>query len=102
MSLPRENGRLGIAISIAAWTGAVSYGLQHLYAASGPVLAVTPTIDAHIPFYWRMALVALHAGLGGLLAYQLLDEQRGRRLVAWGPWMVLSLLPLAVLMAVFP
>jgi hypothetical protein len=95
--------RVAVSLALAGLFGAVSYALQTLYAGWGAAPYAPPVVDAHIPFYWRVALSGFHALLLGLLAHLGLSDAARDRVLAVLPVLAPALvLPLAALMWVRP
>jgi hypothetical protein len=95
--------RLAVSLAVAGLFGAVSYGVQTLYAGWGAPPYAPPVLEAPIPFYWRVALVGYQAALLGLLCHLGLSEASCERFLSALPVLApLLVLPLAVLMGVRP
>ncbi len=89
-------------MAMAAMVGVLSYASQHLWARGAPMDFGVPTVDAHIPFYGRVGVVALQALLVGSLVYLGATEDQSRVWLDRVPTLVLCLLPVAALMVLFP
>jgi hypothetical protein len=98
----REKWALGFTVGAVVFVA--SYGGQRLFG----LLAGEPTVGdvirtAHTPFFWRVALAALHAALAVPLAALLVPEAWARPLLRFGPlWVIGPVMVLALAMVAFP
>ncbi len=81
-----------------------SYALQRLAAAwVGEMEASAVLASTHTPYFWRIAVAALHGVVLGLVAALATDDVGAGWWLARFPWLVLAVvLPAAVAMAVVP
>lgn len=68
---------LGLATFAAV--ACLSYAGQRLYAALNEAPPLSVLLQAHTPYYWRMALAVLHGGSAGLLVAWGVREEAARR-----------------------
>jgi hypothetical protein len=99
-----RSARWGLAISLAATTFVASYGLQRLWArAAGEVSWTDVIAQAHVPFYWRVGVAALHAAIVASLLGLAFDDLQASRALRWTPLLVsVVVLPLALAMVAVP
>lgn len=84
----------GSAARVATAAFVLSYAGQRLFAlGSEPALGADVVATLHIPFFWRTALAALHAGVLWLVA---------RRVELDGPWVLPAVIGGAALLVVVP
>lgn len=99
----RAASRWGLAACAAAAVFVASYVAQRLWSLSsepGPAQAVA---SSHIPLYWRTALALLQAATAASMIGLGLDEVRAEAILRRAPlWLPAIVLPLALLMALFP
>jgi hypothetical protein len=101
--LGRLRARLAAAALCFALICCLSYAGQRLWDARTEPAIGTVSLQATIPYYWRLAITALH-GLGAAaLAYWGLPESAAERLLRVTPWLVpLVVLPAVIAMLMVP
>jgi hypothetical protein len=99
-----RSARWGLALAVGACTIAVSYALQRLGAAwSGEPDWTQISQQAHVPFFWRCGLAALHGATTTALAALAVDHDRAVVALRFAPvWVPLVVLPLALAMVAVP
>lgn len=99
-----RSARWGLAITAGACAIAVSYALQRLGSAwTGEVHFTQVVQQAHIPYYWRCGLAALHGAVVTATVGLWVDHDRAVVALRFAPvWVPLLVLPLALAMVAVP
>ena len=99
-----RSARWGLAVAAGACAIAVSYALQRLGAAWGGEPDWRQiTQQAHVPYYWRCALAALHGAVITATVGLWVDHDRAVVALRFAPvWVPLLVLPLALAMVAVP
>lgn len=96
-----ERRLLGLATFAAACC--LSYTGQRLYAALNEAPPLTVLLQAHTPYYWRMALAALHgASVALLVAYGFSDTAARWASERTPTLVVVCALASALVLGIFP
>lgn len=96
---PEGPGRVALGVLVFAAVACVSYAGQRLAAlGNDPALIFA---QAHIPYFGRVALAAIHGAMAGLVAAVLVRDAAGAvRAAAW--WVPVLVVPAAIAMGVYP
>ncbi|MEQ1508106.1 MAG: hypothetical protein ABMB14_38105 [Myxococcota bacterium] len=101
---PHSATRWALAVTVAAVVFVGSYAIQRLarlaFAEADPTAVV---LLATTPFYWRVGLALVHAGIAVPLVGFAIDDDQAVPLLRFAPlWVPCLVLPLALLMVAFP
>lgn len=95
--------RRTLALAACAALACASYALQRLLDARGEPPMSALLYQAHTPYYWRMALAAMHGVAAGLLlAFGLGDAEAERWLGRAPTLLALLVLSAAAAMVIVP
>lgn len=101
--MPLSRTRWAAAVAWGSVAGAVSYPLQRLASAWVGEPAYTDVIaQEHVPYTWRLLVMALHAVSVGLLVGFGLDEAAADRSLGRVPLGLIAVVALAVAMGLVP
>lgn len=99
----RLNQRLAAAALVFALVCCLSYAGQRLWDARTEPAIGTVTMQATIPYFWRLSITALHGSGAAALTFWGLAEGSAERLLQATPWLLpLVVLPAAILMLLVP
>lgn len=88
--------RLGLALGCFGLGAPASYALQRLWAAAGGEAPPGTVLgQAHVPYFWRVALAALHGLVLALVVFGVARGRAAERGLALLPWLLAAVVPAA-------
>ncbi|MCK6526679.1 hypothetical protein L6R50_03715 [Myxococcota bacterium] len=88
--------RFGLALACFGLGAPTSYALQRLWAAaSGEAPPGAVLGQAHVPYFWRVALAALHGLVLVLVVFGMARGRTAERGLALLPWLLAAAVPAA-------